>query len=92
MGTFRVEVLAINWARTLLFREFRTCGAPEFFREKDPISSRRWLVGMAKAFWMSFCPEGSKVRFASCLLKDRARDLWKEVDFALRGEALETMT
>ena len=43
-------------------------------------------------FSMSFCPEGSKVRFASCILKDRAQDWWEEVDFALGGEALETMT
>ena len=47
---------------------------------------------MVNAFRTSFCPEGLKIRFASCLLKDRARDWWEEVDLALGGEALEMMT
>ena len=47
---------------------------------------------MVNAFRLTFCPKGSKVRFASCLLKDKARYWWEEVDFTLGGEAIETMT
>ena len=91
-GAFHVEVLAIVRARTLSFSDFCACGAPGFFGEKGPIASRRWLAGMANAFKMSFYLEGSKVIFASSLMKDRARDWWEEVGIALGGEALEMMT
>ena len=74
MGAFRTEVMAIFGAPTLFFRESRACAAPDFLGEKDPIASSIWLANMANAFRTSFCPEGSKVRFASCLLKDRAQD------------------
>ena len=74
LGMFHVEVMAIFGARNLSFREFRVCGAPTFSGEMDPIVSRRWLADMANAFRMSFYPEELKVRFAPCLLKDRAQD------------------
>ena len=47
---------------------------------------------MVNAFWTSFCPRGSKARFASYLLKDRAYDWWEEVDHALGGESIIMMT
>ena len=74
LGAFHAEVMAIIGACTLSSCEFRACGAPTFSREKDPISSRKWLADIDNAFMMSFCLEESKVRFASCLLKDMARD------------------
>nr|KAJ0216955.1 hypothetical protein LSAT_V11C300113410 [Lactuca sativa] len=58
MGTLRTEIWAIVWAHTLSFCKFRACGAPEFFGEKDPIASRRWLAGMVNAFLSSFYPVG----------------------------------
>ena len=69
LGMFRTEIMAIRGARTP-FCEFSACVAPKFFGGKDPISSMRWLADMVNAFRMSFCSEGSKVRFASCLLND----------------------
>ena len=72
LGAFRTIIITIMGAHTLSFQEFRACRAPEFFGEKDPIASRRWLADMVNAFQTSFCPKGSTVKFASCLLKDRA--------------------
>ena len=36
-------------ARTPSFREFKACGAPEFFGAKDPIASRRWIDDIENA-------------------------------------------
>ena len=74
LGTFYTEIMAIVGDHTLSFHDFHACGAPEFFGEKDPISSKRWLVDIMNAFQIRFFPEGSKVRFASYPLKDRARE------------------
>lgn len=41
---------------------------------------------------MIFFPEGSNVKFAFCLLKDRTQYWWEEVDHALRDEVVETTT
>lgn len=75
--------MALVGARSLTFREFHACGAPKFFKLKDPITIRRWLVNRKNAFRSRFLPEGSKATFASSLLKDRAHDWWEEVDCAL---------
>lgn len=40
----------------------------------------------------SFCPEGLNVRFASCFLKDGALNWWEEVDRALGGELVESIS
>ena len=74
LGTFRAKVAAMMGSHTLTFREFRACGAPDYHGARDPIASTRWLADVANAFRTSRCPEGDKVRLASCLLKDRARD------------------
>ena len=58
-----------------------------------PHSSTRWLADVANAFRMSRCPKGDKVRLASSLLKDRARDWWEEVGHAIGDDAtLDAMT
>ena len=41
---------------------------------------------------MSFYHEGSKVRFATGCLRERARDWWEEVDYALGAPTIEVMT
>ena len=78
-GAFRAEVMVIVRSYTFSLCEFRVCGATMFYGEKDPIASRRWLENMANVFTMSFCPEESKVIYASYLLKDRAWDYQEEV-------------
>ena len=81
------------WSRTLSFREFRVCGAPDYHGALDPIASTRWLVDVANAFRTSRCPEGDKVRLVSCLLKDKARDWWEEVGRAIGDDTvLDAMT
>ena len=40
----------------------------------------------------SFFLEGAKVGFATCLLRDRARDGWEEVSQAVGSTTLEVMT
>lgn len=61
-------------------------------REKDPIPNRLWIVDMKNAQWTSFCLEGLKVGFTSCLLRDEARDWWKEVCHSLGAEAMTDMS
>ena len=56
------KILAIVGTHTLSFREFLSCGVLEYFGQKEPISSRRWLADMMNAFWLSFYPKSSKVR------------------------------
>ena len=83
LGAYRTEMMALMGARTLTFRESRACRAPDYHGARDPIASSRWLADVANAFRTSRCPEGDKVRLASCLLKDRARDWWEEIGHAL---------
>ena len=93
LSTFRTEMAAMMGSRTLTFREFRACGAPDYHGARDPIASTRWLADVANAFRTSRCPEGDKVRLASCLLKDRARDWWEEVGHTIGDDAaLDAMT
>ena len=40
---------------------------------------------------MSFCHEGSKAGFPSCLLRNQARDRWEEVSHALGPTVMATM-
>ena len=74
LGSLRSEMVALIGACSLTFGKFRTCGALDYFGEKNPIASRQWLVDVANTFPTSNCPDGAKVRLASCLQKDRARD------------------
>ena len=57
-------------ARTLSFKDFSGCGAPDLFGVKDPIAARCWIVDIECAQMTSFCPEGSKVRFDAGCLRD----------------------
>ena len=51
-GMFRIEIMVIVGARTLSFHEIRVFWTPEFFGEKDPISSERWLADVAlSSYW-----------------------------------------
>ena len=59
--------------RTLSFKEFRGSGVSDFHGVKDPIAARRWITYIESMQLTSFCPEGSKVRFAAGCLRDRAR-------------------
>ena len=65
-------------ARTPSLWEFKACRAPEFFEVRDPIISRSWVVDIENAQHTSSCPDAEKVGFASCMLRDRARDWWGE--------------
>ncbi|XP_052621696.1 uncharacterized protein LOC128127284 [Lactuca sativa] len=84
--------MAIIGARTLIFREFRACGAPTFHGERDPIVSRMWLAYMAKTFRTNFFPEEAKVRYFSFQLMDRARDWWEEIGSKLGDDAVDAMS
>ena len=61
LGSFRSEMVALIRVHSLTFREFRACGAPEYFREKDPIMSRHWLEDVANAFRTGSCPDRARV-------------------------------
>ena len=93
LSAFRTKVAAMMGSLTLTFRDFRACGAPDYHRARDPIASSRWLGDVANAFRMSRCLEGDKVRLASCILNDKARNWWEEVGHAIRDDAaLDAMT
>ena len=85
-------MVAFIGAHTLTLKEFRACGGPEYFGEKDLIASRRWLVDVANALCTSICPDGEKVRIASCLLKDTGRDWWEEVGRTVGDATVDLMT
>ena len=52
-------------SHTLSFKDFRGSGAPDFHGAKYPIAARRWIADIESAQLTSFCPEGSKVRYAA---------------------------
>ena len=41
LGAFRTEMMALMGTRTLTFRDFRACGAPDYHGARDPIASSR---------------------------------------------------
>lgn len=65
------------------FKEFHACGAPYFFRSRESNTSMHWIADVESAFHASFCPVEAKVRFATCILCDRARDWWCNVVWGL---------
>ena len=72
IGAFRAEIMVGQLgAQTPSFREFKACGAPEFFGANDLIDSHRWISNAQRK---NFCHKEAKVGFASCLLRDRHRD------------------
>ena len=85
-------MVAMMGAGTLIFHEFRACGAPKFFGKKDPVARKHRFVDTVNAFHTTRCPNGEKVRFSSCLLKDRDQDWWEEVGHVVGGKAIESMT
>ena len=47
---------------------------------------------MANTFRTSFWPEEAKVRYASCLLKDQARDWWEKIGSDLGYDVVIVMS
>ena len=93
LKAFRSEYASsLSGARTLSFKDFRGCGAPEFHGVKDPIVARRWITDMESAQLTNFGPKGSKVWYAVGCLRDRARDWWELVGDSLGASAIEAMT
>ena len=64
----------------------------DFHEAKDLIAARRWIADIESVQLTSFCPEGSKVRFAAGCLRDRAGDWWESVGDSLGASAVEAMT
>ena len=52
------------------------CSPPLFKGSTDPITCMRWIYDVKGAFLTSGCPENAKVRCASNLLRDAAKDWW----------------
>ena len=72
--------------------DLRGCGALDFYRVKDPIMARRWIIDIETAHVTSFFPKGSKVRFVVVCLRELARDWWEEVGDTLGAPATVAMT
>lgn len=93
LGVFHVELKISQFGSyTLTFRDFRSCGDPEFFGKKGPISSRGWIADMENAQMTRSCHTGEKAKFSTCLLRDWDRHWWEEVGHTLGAPAIETMT
>ncbi|PWA49741.1 zinc finger, CCHC-type, Retrotransposon gag domain protein [Artemisia annua] len=61
-------------------KDFAVSNPPEFHGQQDPIISYRWLLDMEAAFSITKCPPEYQVRYASHLLRHRAKDCmgWNE--------------
>ncbi|KAL7587966.1 hypothetical protein Lser_V15G39918 [Lactuca serriola] len=93
LRAFKADISASQGeARTSSFREFKACGAPEFSGVRDPIVSKRWVADIENAQRTSSCLEEAKVGFASCMLRDRARDWWGEVISQMGTVGVASMT
>ena len=62
--------------REFSYRDFSACSPPLFSGSPDPIVCMRWISDVEGAFLTSGCPDNAKVRCASNLLRDAARDWW----------------
>ena len=60
--------------REFSYKEFSACSPPLFKGSTDPITCMRWISDVEGAFLTSNCPENAKVRCASNLLRDAAKD------------------
>ncbi|PWA86177.1 zinc finger, CCHC-type, Retrotransposon gag domain protein [Artemisia annua] len=62
------------------YKDFEVSNPPEFHGQQDPIISYRWLLDMEAAFSITKCPPEYQVRYASHLLRHRAKDCmgWNE--------------
>ena len=61
LSAFCTKVASMMGSHTLMFREFRACGAPDYHGAWDPIASSRWLADVANAFRTSRCPKGENI-------------------------------
>lgn len=64
------------WGYRVTFEEFDACGAPCFFSSREPIIIMCLVVDMVSSFQARFYPAKIKVRLATCILHDKARDWW----------------
>ena len=60
--------------REFSYKEFSACSPPPFTGSTDPITCMLWISDVEGAFLTSNCPENTKVRCASNLLRDAAKD------------------
>ena len=93
LRAFRDEIVVGQvGAQTPSFWEFKACGAPKFFKFRDPIVSRPWVADIDNSQHTSSCPDAAKVGFSSCMLRDRARDWWGEVTSQVGAAGVAEMT
>ena len=75
LQAFRADLSVRQYgSHTLIFKDFRGCGAPEFFKVNDPIVARWWISDIECVQMTRFCLEGSKVRFVVGCLRKQAQD------------------
>ena len=63
-----------------------------FFEARDPIVSRRWVADIENIQHTISCPDAAKVGFASCMLRDKARDWWGKVTSQVGAAGVAEMT
>ena len=73
------------------YKDFAVSNPPEFHGQQDPIISYRWLLDMEAAFSITECPPEYKVKYASHLLRYRAKDWWDLNKGASSLEAVNSM-
>ena len=58
------------------YKDFSVCSPPLFKGDTSPIVSMRWISDVQGAFFTCGCPDHLRVRYASNLLREGARDWW----------------
>jgi hypothetical protein len=77
--------------REFSYKEFSACSPPLFTGSTDPITCMRWISDVEGAFLTSNCPENAKVRCASNLLRDAAKDWWSTWTKAMTNPEISEM-
>src|SRR5581483_9185474 len=83
---------AQSQSRVVTFKDFTTCNPPLFEGEKNPVACYRWYSTVESAFRTCKCPAGSKVIFASNLLRGAAKDWWDLLLKRLSEDQINALT
>ncbi|XP_071699740.1 uncharacterized protein [Rutidosis leptorrhynchoides] len=70
-----------NGKKEFSYKEFRATKPPMYHGEPDPLESTRWISVIEGCFRTSECPSDKKMRIATSLLRDGAKDwLYGKID------------
>ncbi|KAL4582748.1 hypothetical protein LXL04_007307 [Taraxacum kok-saghyz] len=77
--------------REFSYKDFSACSPPLFTGSTNPITCMRWISDVEGTFLTRNCPENAKVRCASNLLRDAAKDRWSTWTKAMTNPEIAEM-